>query len=89
MAYNLPESSDKTWIQVAETWGEMESAVIVGLLHAANIPTYVESIFPMSAFGQLGGPGKIYVPAGMYDMALTLLDSQDDDFLLDVPGIQI
>lgn len=82
-------SADRTWIQVAETWGDAESAVIVGLLHAANIPTYIDSnaVFPLAALGQLGGPGKVYVPAVFYQLALSLLEEDDeelddeDDFL--------
>lgn len=81
-------SADRTWIQVAETWGDIESAVVVGLLHAANIPTYIDqnAVFPIAALGQLGGPGKVYVPATFYELALSLLDEDidtddEDDFL--------
>lgn len=77
----MQNPADKTWIQVAETWGDAESAIVVGLLHAANIPTYIDSnsVWPMAAFGQTGGPGKVYVPATFYDLALTLLDDDDED----------
>lgn len=85
MNNQLHNSAGNTWIQVAETWGDAESSIVVGLLHAANIPTYVDqnSPYPIAALGQLGGPGKVYVPAVYYQLALNLLDEDeegDDDF---------
>jgi hypothetical protein len=82
MNNDIQRPADNTWIQVAETWGDAESAIVVGLLHAANIPTYIDQTgaFPIAALGQIGGPGKVYVPAGYYQLALNLLDEDEDDF---------
>jgi hypothetical protein len=75
---NLPD--DDTWIEVAQTLNQFESEIIAGLLRTADIPVYIESNpmgLPSTFFG-IGSPGRVYVPAQFYQLALDLLDSSDD-----------
>jgi len=78
-----------TWIEVAQTFGEMEAQIIAGLLRTADIPAYIEQGggLSASAFGQIGLPVRVYVPEAYYESALDLLDESDVPPSLDGPGI--
>lgn len=85
----MPKKDKPNWIMVAETLGQEESALIVGLLKSADIPAYVDTSSTISAaFGIVGGPGRVFVPEEYYEAALDMLDDEDDDLpSIDEPSI--
>jgi hypothetical protein len=75
---SLPD--DDTWMEVAQTLNHFESEIIAGLLRTADIPVYIENNpmgLPSTFFG-MSSPGRVYVPARFYELALDLLDNSDD-----------
>ena len=92
MTKGLDKNDAHTWMEVAQTIGEVEAQIIAGLLNTAEIPTYIEngSGLSASAFGTMILPGRIYVPQEYYEAALDLLDENEDLFppALDEPGIK-
>ena len=85
-----PQTPDNiTWMEVAQAGNGVEAEIIAGLLRTADIPTHIESLFnlPGVFFGQ-SAPGRVFVPAQYYEVALELLYDEDDEFPeLDEPGI--
>lgn len=88
-----PRPND-TWMLVAETIGTIQGEIVAGLLRSNEIPVYVDmdnagSLFPSSAFGQLQGLVRLYVPEEYYEAALLLLEETDPDTPeLDEPSIK-
>ena len=75
----------ETWVQVSETIGNLQAEITAGLLRTQNIPVYVDvgsahTIFPGSAFGPLSGIVRIFVPEEYYEIAISLLNADDEDF---------
>lgn len=84
------QSNDNTWVQVAEVYGNFHAEVIAGLLRTNDIPTYIESRSGMpSVLGHMGDLQRVYVPEKYFDIALDLLEDNDDQLSIDEPGIQL
>ncbi|NJL93148.1 MAG: hypothetical protein HC915_05185 [Anaerolineae bacterium] len=79
---------------MAETVGALHAEIIAGLLRSVQIPVYIDldmpgSLFPSSAFGNLSGIARIFVPQEYYEIALVLLEEDDpDQDYLDEASIQ-
>ena len=91
----LPEKPDDdkppVMIEVAQAMNGLLAEIIAGRLRASNIPVYVEqaSALPSAVFGQ-SGMARIYVPEDLYEIALDLLEDDDElGTMLDEPGIQL
>lgn len=93
MSKKTPQKQEHSWVQVAMAIGTLQAEIIAGSLRAYDIPVYIDldnagSLFPSSAFGNLTGNARIFVPEEYYDYALTLLDDEDP-LSLDEPDIHL
>lgn len=86
-----PKQDQPTWVEIAQTSGGLEAEIIRGLLTAAEIPVFVESVHGIAAiFGQMGNPCRVYVPEQFYDDALDLLEDEEPPHdSLDEPSIKL
>lgn len=82
---------EPTWVEIAQTSGGLEAEIIRGLLTAAEIPVFVESVHGIAAiFGQMGNPCRVYVPEQFYDEALDLIEDEEPPYdSLDEPSIKL